>query len=79
MGKCLEGLQEFSLALELYEKISSLSNMNSCFESMIKHEKEPKKAYNDMKNHAAFCEKYGRIPDAIKIYQKMSEKYFYST
>ena len=29
-----------------------------------------------MLRHGSFCEKYGRKPDAIKIYQKMLEIFY---
>ena len=29
-----------------------------------------------MDRHATFCQKYGRKPDAIKIYQRMLELFY---
>ena len=43
---------------------------------MIEEEKSPEKLYQFMLRHAHFCEKYGRKPDAIKIYQKMIEIFY---
>ena len=49
--------------------------MNNCYEMMIKYEKDKKNCFDFMKKQALFCEMYGRVPDAIKIYQKILSSY----
>ena len=67
----------FDLAFKMFEKITFVTEMNNCYEMMIKYEKDKKNCFEFMKKQAKFCEIYGRVPDAIKIYQKILSSHEY--
>lgn len=75
IGKCLQGMKLFDLSFKMFEKITFVTEMNNSYEMMIKYEKDKKKCFGFMLKQAKFCETYGRVPDAIKIYQKILSSY----
>ena len=54
IGKCLEGLKKFQLALDIYEVKNYIHSMTRCYESMIKQEDDLNKKYKYRLHQTAF-------------------------
>ena len=69
-------MRKYDTAIEIYEFRNFIHSMNKCYEAMTRDEKDSTTLFNIKLRHAKFCEKYGRLSDALKIYQEMEEEFF---
>jgi tetratricopeptide (TPR) repeat protein len=71
LGRVLEDLDEFTLAHDIYEHLRCVESRIKCFEKSIQKTSLVSAKNRRMKSYAEYCEKHGRIEQAIAIYQKL--------